>query len=174
MSFLVEFYETSQKQKRTPKEEIERLVKEAEKFKADDDKVKAKIEAKNQLEQYAYQVRNAMNEEKLKDKFSEDEKKKINEKADEILKWSNENPQAAKEEYDAKVKELEAIFNPIMQRIYQSMGGMPGGPGGMPNMGGFPGGAGGFPGGAGGFPGGAGPQPGAQSGTSTGGAEDVE
>lgn len=152
---------------RLSKDEIERLVKEAEKFKAEDDKVKAKIEAKNQLEQYAYQVRNTLNEEKLKDKFSEDEKKKINEKADEILKWSNENPQAAKEEYDAKVKELEAIFNPIMQRIYQSMGGMPGGPGGMPNMGGFPGGAGGFPGGAG-------PQPGAQAGTSTGGAEDVE
>ena len=140
------------------------MVKEAEKYKAEDDKVKAKIEAKNQLEQYAYQVRNAMNEEKLKDKFSEDEKKKINEKADEILKWSNDNPQAAKEEYDAKVKELEAIFNPIMQRIYQSMGGMPGQ--GMPNMN--------FPGGAGGFPGAGQPGAGPSAGTSTGGAEDVE
>ncbi len=151
---------------RLSKDEIERLVKEAEKFKAEDDKVKAKIEAKNQLEQYAYQVRQAMNEEKLKDKFTEDEKKKLGEKVDEILKWSNDNPQAAKEEYDAKVKELEAIFNPIMQKIYQSMGGMPGGPGGpggMPNMN--------FPGGPGGQPGaGAGPS----AGTSTGGAEDVE
>ena len=147
---------------RLSKDEIERLVKEAEKFKDEDKKVKDRIEAKNQLEQYAYQVRNTLNEEKLKDKFSEDEKKKINEKADEILKWANDNPAASKEEYDAKVKELEAIFNPIMQKIYQSMGGMPGGPGGMPNMN--------FPGGAPGSAPGAGPS----AGTSTGGAEDVE
>ena len=143
---------------RLSKEEIERLVKEAEKFKADDDKVKERIEAKNQLEQYAYQVRQTINEEKLKDKFSADEKKQIGDKADEILKWSNEHPAAGKEEYDAKVKELEAIFNPIMTKIYQQTGGAPGG---MPNFQ------------AGAQPG-AGPQPGPSAGTSTGGADDVE
>ena len=148
---------------RLSKDDIDRLVKEAEKFKDEDNKVKERIEAKNTLEQYCYQVRQALNEEKLKDKFSEDEKKQIETKVDEILKWTNDNPAASKEEYDAKVKEIEAIFNPIMQKIYQQQGGAPGG---MPNFGGA------YPGA--GAPGAApGPNPGAK-GTATGGAEDVE
>ena len=148
---------------RLSKDDIDRLVKEAEKFKDEDNKVKERIEAKNTLEQYCYQVRQALNEEKFKDKFSEDEKKQIETKVDEILKWTNDNPAASKEEYDAKVKEIEAIFNPIMQKIYQQQGGAPGG---MPNFGGA------YPGA--GAPGAApGPNPGAK-GTATGGAEDVE
>ena len=152
---------------RLSKDDIDRLVKEAEKFKDEDNKVKERIEAKNTLEQYCYQIRQTLNEEKLKDKFSEDDKKNIEAKVDEALKWSNDNPAASKEEYDAKVKEIEAIFNPIMQKIYQQAGGAPGG---MPNFGG----AGGFPGaGAPGAAPGAGPSAGAK-GTATGGAEDVE
>ena len=143
---------------RLSKDDIDRLVKEAEKFKEEDMKVKERIEAKNQLEQYAYQVRQTLNEEKLKGQFTDDEKKSVETKVDEVLKWSNDNPAASKEEYDQKIKEIEGVFNPIMQRVYQKMGGQPGG---MPN----------FQGG----PGGAGPQPGAgNAGTSTGGAEDVE
>ena len=147
---------------RLSKDDIDRLVKEAEKFKDEDNKVKERIEAKNTLEQYCYQVRQTLGEEKLKDKFSEEEKKNIEAKVDEILKWVNDNPAASKEEYDAKVKEIEAVFNPIMQKIYQQMGGQPGGP--MPNFGGAHPGAG--------APG-AGPSPGAK-GTATTGAEDVE
>ena len=146
---------------RLSKDDIDRLVKEAEKFKDEDNKVKERIEAKNTLEQYCYQIRQTLNDEKLKDKFSEDEKKKVGDKIDEVLKWVNDNPAASKEEYDAKVKEIEAVFNPIMQKIYQQMGGQPGG---MPNFGGAHPGAG--------APG-AGPTPGAK-GTATGGAEDVE
>ena len=146
---------------RLSKDNIDRLVKEAEKFKDEDKKIKERIEAKNGLEQYCYQIKQTMGDAKLKDKFSEDEKKQIEGKVDEILKWSNDNPAASKEEYDAKVKEIEAIFNPIMQKIYQQAGGAPGG---MPNFGGA-----GFPGGA---PG-AGPQAGSK-GTATGGPEDVE
>ena len=144
---------------------IERLVKEAEKFKDEDNKVKERIEAKNTLEQYCYQVRQTVSDAKLKDKFSEDEKKQIEAKVDEVLKFVNDNPAASKEEYDAKVKEVEAVFNPIMQKVYQQAGGAPGGV--PPNFSGFPGA--GAPGA--GAPG-AGPQPGAK-GTSTG-AEDVE
>ena len=143
---------------RLSKEDIDRLVKDAEPFKEDDMKVKERIEAKNQLEQYAYQVRQTLNEEKLKGQFSEEEKKSVETKVDEVLKWNNDNPAASKEEYDQKVKEIEGIFNPIMQRVYQKMGGQPGG---MPNF----------------QQPGAGPQPGAgagAAGTSTGGAEDVE
>ena len=151
---------------RLSKDDIDRLVKEAEKFKEEDNKVKERIEAKNTLEQYCYQVRQTIQDAKLKDKFSEDEKKQIETKVDEVLKFVNDNPAASKEEYDAKVKEIEAVFNPIMQKIYQQAGGAPGG---MPNFqGGFPGA--GAPGA--GAPG-AGPQPGAK-GTATTGAEDVE
>ena len=92
----------------------------------------------------------------------DEEKKTIGEKVDEILKWSNDHPAAGKDEYDAKVKELEAIFNPIMTKIYQQTGGAPGG---MPNF------QGGAQPGAGKQPG-AGPQP--SSGTAQGGADDVE
>jgi len=143
---------------RLSKDDIDRLVKEAEKFKDEDNKVKERIEAKNGLEQYCYQVKQSVNDAKLKDKFSEDERKQIEGKIDEVLKWTNDNPAASKDEYDSKLKEVESIFNPIMQKIYQQMGGSPGG---MPNFGG-----------AGGAPG-AGPNPGSK-GTATGGAEDVE
>jgi len=122
---------------RLSKEDIERLVKEAEKFKDEDEQVRQRVEAKNSLEQLCYGYRQTLNEEKLKDKFSDDEKKMLNEKTDEALKWANEHPAASKEEFDAKVKELEAVFNPIMMRVYQAAGGMPG-QGGMPNMN-FPG-----------------------------------
>ena len=139
---------------RLSKDDIDRLVKEAEKFKDEDNKVKERIEAKNGLEQYCYQVRQTINDAKLKDKFSEDEKKQIETKVDEALKWVNDNPVASKDEYDSKMKEIEGIFNPIMQKVYQQAGGQPGG---MPNFGGA--------------------NPGAQAGskgTATGGAEDVE
>ena len=146
---------------RLSKDDIDRLVKEAEKFKDEDNKVKDRIEAKNSLESYGYQIKNTLKDEKLKDKFSEDDKKQIEAKVDEVLKWANDNPAASKEEYDAKTKEIEAVFNPIMQKVYQQAGGAPGG---MPNFGGANPGAG--------APG-AGPTPGAK-GTATGGAEDVE
>ena len=77
------------------------------------------------FDQYCYQVKQSINDAKLKDKFSEDERKQI--EIDEVLRWTNDNPAASKEEYDAKVKEVEAIFNPIMQKIYQQIGGASGG-----------------------------------------------
>ena len=157
---------------RLSKEDIERLVKEAEKFQEEDNKAKEKVEARHGLEQLCKQIKQTMNDEKLKDKFSEDDKKQIDTKIDEILKWLNETPAASKEELDAKMKEIEAVFNPIMQKVYQA-GGIPGNmPGGMPN---FPGGMPHFPGGMPHFPGGnAGPGPEPPKGSATTGAEDVE
>lgn len=122
---------------RLSKDEIEKLIKEAEKYKDEDEKVRQRIEAKNQLEQLCYQYRQTMNEEKLKDKFSEEEKKQITDKTEEALKWGNDHPAASKEEFESKIKELEAVFNPIMMRVYQSAGGMPG-EGGMPHAPGGP------------------------------------
>ena len=104
---------------RLSKEEVEKLVKEAERFKKEDEKVKERIEARNKLEQYVYQVRSTMKEEKLKGMFKEEEVKRVNEKVEEVLKWCNECINADKGEYEGKMKEVEEVFNPIMRRVYQ-------------------------------------------------------
>lgn len=127
---------------RLSQSDIERMVAEAEKFKEDDDKNRLRIEAKNSLEGLLYSSRNSMNEEKLKEKFTEEDKTTVNDKVTEIQEWINNNQNASKEEYDSKTKEFEEVFHPIMQRIYsqggegESQGGMPG-MSGMPGMGGF-------------------------------------
>lgn len=59
---------------RLSKEDIERLVREAEKFKNEDELIKKKVEAKNGLENYTYSIRNTLNDEKLKDKFTAEDK----------------------------------------------------------------------------------------------------
>lgn len=76
---------------RLSKEEIENLVKEAEKFKGEDEILRKKVEAKNGLENYTYSVRNSLNDEKLKDKFKEEEKTTVTAKVDELVKWLEAN-----------------------------------------------------------------------------------
>jgi heat shock protein 1/8 len=140
---------------RLSKEEIERMVADAEKYKKEDEDAASRISSKNGLESYAYNLRNSTQDEKLASKFQADDKEKLDKAVSETISWLDQSQEASKEEYEEKQKELEGIANPIMQRLYGAAGG-PGGPGGFPGAaGGFPGGAGGFPGGApGGFPGG--------------------
>jgi len=131
-------------------EEIERLVQEAERYKAEDESNRARVEAKNSLENYAFSIRNTFNEEKVAGAVSEADKKKVLDAVSATTSWLDSNQHAEKEEYEEKQKALEKIASPILQGL-SGGGGAPGGfPGGA---GGFPGGAGGFPGGAGGFPG---------------------
>ena len=122
-------------------EEIERLVQEAERYKAEDEANKGRVEAKNSLENYAFQIRNSINDEKLAGKLSEDDKKKVNDAISSTTSWLDKNQTAEKEEYEQKQKELEGICLPILQNLSGGdAGGMPGGmPGGFPG-GGFPGG----------------------------------
>jgi heat shock protein 1/8 len=87
---------------RLSKEDIEKLVKEADKFKEDDEKAKKKIEAKNGLENYTYSIRNTLKDEKLKDKFSNDEKAAVEKAVEEKIKWVEANPNAHAEEYESK------------------------------------------------------------------------
>merc|ERR1712012_509925 len=121
--------------------EIDRMVQEAEKFRAEDESNKAKIEAKNGLENYCFTMRNALNEEKLKEKFEGGDKEKIEKAVQDTLDWLDKNQLAEKDEFEGKQKELEGIVNPIMMKVYQAAGG---GGGGMPE-GGMPGGMGGAP-----------------------------
>ena len=146
---------------RLTKEEIEKMVNDAEKYKAEDELVKKKIEAKNSFENYCFQMKNTLTDDKLKDVFTEDEKKTIEETSKEGLQWLEGNQDADADAIEGKQKELEAKFNPIMMRVYQQTGGA-----GMPGMGGMPGG--GMPGG--GMP----PGAGAGAGGPTEGVDDLD
>ncbi|KAH0827101.1 heat shock protein HSS1 [Lanmaoa asiatica] len=132
---------------RLSKEEIERMVNEAEKYKAEDEAAAARIQAKNGLESYSYNLRNSLTDEKLADKFDPADKAKLKSAVDETVAWLDGSQEASKEEYEEKQKELESIANPIMQKLYGAAGGAGGFPGGGA-PGGFPGGGapGGFPG----------------------------
>jgi len=125
--------------------EIDRMVQEAEKYRAEDEQQKHKIEAKNGLENYCFTMRNTLNEEKLKDKFEAGDKEKIEKAVQDALDWLDKNQLAEKDEFEAKQKEVEGVVNPIMMKVYQAAGG---GGEGMPGDG-MPGGFGDAPAGAG-------------------------
>merc|ERR1712012_228962 len=118
---------------RLSKEDIERMVAEADKFKAQDDLVREKVETKNGLEHYCFQMKNTLTEDKLQAVFTDEEKKTIEEGCNEGLQFLESDPET--EAMKQKQKELEAKFNPIMQRVYQAAnpqaaaGGMPAGAG---------------------------------------------
>ncbi|KAM7537654.1 hypothetical protein Aperf_G00000064314 [Anoplocephala perfoliata] len=119
---------------RLSKEEIERMVNDAEKYKQEDEKQRDRVAAKNALESYAFTMKSTVEDEKVKEKIPESDRKKIVEKCDETVKWLDANQQAEKDEYEHKQKELESVCNPIITKMYQEAGGMPGGMlgGGMP------------------------------------------
>merc|ERR1719427_1502479 len=131
---------------RLSKEDVERMVAEAEKFKEEDEKVKDTIVAKNALESYAYNMKSSVEDDKVKDKISEEDKQTILDRCKETLAWMDDNSSASKDEYEHQQKELEKVCSPIITKMYQAAGGDAGGmPGGM--SGGMPGG---MPGGMGG------------------------
>merc|ERR1712034_137437 len=124
---------------RLSKEEIEKMVNDAEKYAKEDEKVKAKVDAKNKLENYLFSMKSTIEDEKFADKISDDDKETIKGKVDEITKWMDDNSSADVDEYESKQKEIEGVCNPIVQKLYAAAGGdpsgMPGGiPGGMPDM----------------------------------------
>ncbi|KMZ75128.1 70 kDa heat shock protein [Zostera marina] len=117
---------------RLSKDEIEKMVQEAEKYKSEDEEHKKKVEAKNALENYAYNMRNTIKDEKISSKLDADDKKKIEDSIDQAIQWLDNNQLAETDEFEDKMKELETICNPIIAKMYQGEGGMPGG---MPGAG---------------------------------------
>jgi len=109
---------------RLSQEEIDRMVREAEEFADEDKAMKQTIDARNGLEGYAFSLRNSITDkEKLGDKISEEDKETIEAAIKETTEWLDEHPDADKDEYAEKQKELEAIANPIMTKLYQQYGG---------------------------------------------------
>lgn len=121
---------------RTSQDKIEQMVADAEKYAADDKKQADRVAAKNGLESYAYQLKNSVDEEALKDKLSPEDKKTIQDKASEVISWLDNNQTAEVDEFEDKKKELESVANPIMTKMYHGAQG--GAQGGMPNMGDMP------------------------------------
>jgi L1 cell adhesion molecule like protein len=113
--------------------DVERMVAEAEKFKADDDVTRKKIEGKNALENYCFSLRNSLNEDKIAAALGAD--KAVLEKAvAETVSWLETHLDEAPETYEEKQKALEKVANPLLTRAYGgAAGGAPGG--GMPAAG---------------------------------------
>ncbi|BEJ14327.1 hypothetical protein CspHIS471_0400940 [Cutaneotrichosporon sp. HIS471] len=120
---------------RLSKEEIERMLAEAEKYAAEDKEVAERVQAKNALESYTYSLKSTLSENA--DKFSAEDKETLQKAVDDCVKFLDTADSASKEEIESHQKELEALSGPIMQRFYGSQGGAPGGAPGAP--GGFPG-----------------------------------
>merc|ERR1711876_154975 len=105
-------------QGRLSKEEIDRMVNESEKFKADDEKQKERIDAKNGLESYCFNIKSTIEDSNIKDKLADTERNMISTKCNEAIAWLERNQTAEVEEFKDKQKELENTFNPIIKKLY--------------------------------------------------------
>ncbi len=119
---------------RLSKDDIEKMVQDAEKYKSEDEDHKKKIESKNGLENYAYNMRNTIKDDKIASNLDPADKKKIEDAVEAAIQWLDQNQLAESDEFDDKMKELESICNPIIARMYQ--GGAGGPDGAAPSYGG--------------------------------------
>ncbi|XWS58163.1 hypothetical protein CRYUN_Cryun08bG0011400 [Craigia yunnanensis] len=109
---------------RLSQEEIERMVKEAEEFAEEDRKVREKIDSRSKLETYIYNMRSSIDDnDKLADKIDSDDKEKIEITLKEALEWLDDNQNGEKQDFDEKLKEVEAVCNPIIKQVYEKSGG---------------------------------------------------
>merc|ERR1711997_291675 len=108
---------------RLSKEEIEKMVADAEKFKGEDDKQKERIAAKNGLESFIFNLKSSLDNEEIKSKLSSEELSGAQSALDDALKWLDANQLAEKEEFEDKQKELETMSRPIMSKIYGGQAG---------------------------------------------------
>jgi len=116
---------------RLSKDDIDRMINDAEKYKEEDEKQRQKVQSRNSLEGYIFQVKQALDD--AGDKLTESEKTSCRQECDNTLKWLDNNTLAEKDEYDDKLKELQKTCMPIMSKIHKAGGGgagAPGGPGG--------------------------------------------
>lgn len=109
-------------------DEIERMIKDSEKFAEEDKKVKDRVDAKNELESYVYSLKTQIaDKEKLGGKLSADEKSTIEKEIDEKIKWLDANQASADvDEFKAQKKSIEDVVTPIMTKLYQGQQPPPG------------------------------------------------
>jgi len=113
-------------QNRLTPEDIERMISDSEKYADEDKQLKDRVEARNELESYAYSLKNQVNDkEKLGAKLSADDKAKIEEVLEEKIKWLDANQEADAEDFKTQKKEMEEVIQPIISKLYQGAGGAP-------------------------------------------------
>ncbi|XP_076140198.1 endoplasmic reticulum chaperone BiP-like [Alosa pseudoharengus] len=111
-------------QNRLSKEDIDQMVKDAELFADEDKKLKERIDARNELESYAYSLKNQVGDkEKLGGKLSDDDKETIEKAVEEKVEWMESHQEANTEEFKAMKKELEEVVQPIIGKLYGNAGG---------------------------------------------------
>ena len=108
---------------RLSKEDIERMVREAERYKAEDEAALEKVDAKNALENYAYSVRNSLRDDAVSGKLSAEDKATVSNAIDHAIHWLDGNQMAEKDEFEHQKTELEAVCSPIMSKVHQQSGG---------------------------------------------------
>lgn len=106
------------------KEEIERMVKEAEQFKEADQALADKVEAKNGLESYVYQTKQNVEKEECKSKLPKDEVDKVLDTVKDTLSWL-EDPSHSTQAYKDKRTEFDEIVQPILSKVMTNVSGMP-------------------------------------------------
>ncbi|XP_064164251.1 endoplasmic reticulum chaperone BiP-like isoform X2 [Anguilla rostrata] len=110
-------------QNRLTSEDIERMVNDAERFADEDRKLKDRIDARNQLESYAYSLKNqAGDQEKLGGKLSEEDKETLEKVVNEKIEWLESHQDAELEDFQAQKKELEEVVNPVIGKLYGGVG----------------------------------------------------
>jgi L1 cell adhesion molecule like protein len=114
-------------------EDIEKAIRDAEKFKEEDEKAAKRVEAKNGLEGLVFSAKNSLSDEKLKEKISESDRNELEAKIKETQEWMDSHLDATTQEFEAKTKEFESVSHRVFGTAYGS------GEGGAPGMGGIPG-----------------------------------
>ncbi|KAG2589108.1 heat shock 70 kDa protein BIP4-like [Panicum virgatum] len=109
--------------RRLSQDEIDRMVREAEEFAEEDRKVRERVDARNKLEAYVYQVKSAVDGGKMADAMDAEEKEKMEEAVRGANEWLDGNSDADKEDYEEKLKELEDVCNPVISAVYQRSAG---------------------------------------------------
>ena len=102
---------------RLSKTDIDRMVAEAEQYKEEDEKKRDKVNAKNNLEGYAHQVKQAVEDPKNDHKLDPVDKKIAKDKAQEVIAWLQRNQEAEKEEYEEKQRDLQQVCSPVMSKV---------------------------------------------------------
>merc|ERR1712167_480752 len=116
---------------RLTKEEIEQMIADSEKYAEEDKAIKEKIDAKNQFENYIYQMKNSIEDkDKLAEKLSDEDKSTIKDALTDAQDWLNANSDAEKDDFEEKLKDLQSTCDPIIKKVYQDMGGQGGADGG--------------------------------------------
>merc|ERR1712058_113954 len=102
---------------RLSKEDIERMLSEAEKYKAEDEAEAGRISAKNGLESYAYSLRNTLSDAKVDEKLDASEKEQLKAEIDKTVAWLDESQQATKEEYEVDQEVLHTMMDQLLRRL---------------------------------------------------------